>query len=203
MKPTFILFVLLLASSGAGKAARQKTVELTKDNPSTLIATDSKDYTIYGLRLGLTRQEAEKILAASDVLKGVQDDFNPSRIYVYYRDESKAEKDSVLYLIWKPGQARLSEITVFTGFKDSLTDNFKRLLTSEAADQSSDFVKSFVGLPDRSKVTLDVRSIGLKNTTYYYERLGLEVTNVHDSEGDQVVFALVAKTPQVKRARRR
>jgi len=38
-----------------------------------------------------------------------------------------------------------------------------------------------------------VKSIDLKNTTYYYDQIGIEVTLVHSGKKENVVFALVAK----------
>ena len=57
-------------------------IELTKDNPSTLISTNSAGYTIFGFKLGMSRPEAQKVLAQHKTLVGQQDAFNPSRIYV-------------------------------------------------------------------------------------------------------------------------
>jgi hypothetical protein len=57
---------------------------------------------------------------------------------------------------------------------------------------ASAFRKTFIGNPDRSEITLEVKSIDLKNTTYYYDKIGLEVTLVHDGKKESVVFALVA-----------
>ena len=57
-------------------------IELTKDNPATLIATNSASYTIFGFKLGMSRPEARKVLATNKLLVGQQDAFNPARIYV-------------------------------------------------------------------------------------------------------------------------
>lgn len=65
MKPILLPITLFFALSAHARAIQPKAIELTKDNPSTLRNTDSKDYSILGLRLGMTRKEAERILAES------------------------------------------------------------------------------------------------------------------------------------------
>jgi hypothetical protein len=166
MKLLITLFWLFILPVMIYEQARtNQTVEFTRDNPSTLISTNSSDYTILGFKLGMSPAEAQRILAQHRMLVGEQDQFNSSRIYVYDRG---------------PGGKYLKP-------------NFARLLTPEGISDSSAFKKNFIGNADRSEVTLDVRSIDLKNTTYYYEKIGIEVTLVHDAQKGHVVFALVAK----------
>lgn len=102
--------------------------------------------------------------------------------------------DSVLYLIWKPGETGISEITVYKGFKDSLADNFRRLLTKEALDRNSQFMKSFAGLPDRFQVALEIKSNGFKITDYYYDAIGFKVSHLDAGDHEDVYFALIKKS---------
>jgi hypothetical protein len=126
------------------------------------------------------------------MLSGQEDAFNPSRIYVSDRGPRGQKGKEILYLISEPGGTKLSEITIFTDCAKYLTPNFARLLTPEGINDSSAFRKTFIGNPDRSNATLDVKSIDLKNTTYFYDRIGIEVTLVHSGKKENVVFALVA-----------
>jgi hypothetical protein len=173
--------------------AQGRGIELRKDNPSTLISTNSANYTIFGFKLGMSRPEAQKVLVQHKTLVGQQDAFNPSRIYVSDRDPRGQKGKEILYLIWEPGGSKLSEITIFTDCAKYLTPNFARLLTPAGISDSSMFRKTFIGSPDRSDVTLDVASIDLKNTTYYYDRIGIEVTLVHSGKKENVVFALIGR----------
>jgi len=182
-----LLLILAGVTFGQGHG-----IELTKDNPATLISTNSAAYTIFGFRLGMSRPEAQRILARQKLLVGERDEFNSSRIYVYDRGPQGNKGKAVLYLIWEPGGIRLSEITIFNDCRKYLTPNFARLLTPEGLSDSSAFKKTFIGNADRSDVTLEVKSIDLKNTTYYYDKIGIEVTLVHDADKEHVVFALVA-----------
>ena len=170
-------------------------IDLSNDNPNTLIGTKSNDYSIYGFRLGLTHDQVWQMLAKTHSLIGEKDRFNPSRIYVYSRNSDGSKGNALLYLIWEPGEREMSRITVFQDCHSSLSQSFRRLLTFEAVDNNSEFKRKFIGYANRSKITLDVRSIGLKHTTYFYDEIGLEVTHQHSSDGDQVVFAIVQPKP--------
>jgi hypothetical protein len=192
LKKLVSLTLLILFSRGFRANARQaRLIELTSDNPSTLRATNSRDYSILGLRLGMSRDTALKVLSRQPSFIGVQDAGNASRIYVYRKNPDGGRGQSILYLIWEPDERRLSRIVVYNSFAGRLTRNFRRLLTSEALDEKSPFIRAFIGSPDRSGVTLDIPSIDSKNTTYYYERIGLEVTLAHFGHEESVMFAIV------------
>jgi hypothetical protein len=186
----FLLIVAIPAYSGQAVA-----IDLGKDNPNTLIGTKSNDYSIYGFQLGLTHEQAWQILAKTTSLVGEKDSYNPSRIYVYIRNADGSKGDCVLYLIWDPGENRMRQITIFQDCHSFLSQNFRRLLTFEAVDNNSEFKKKFIGSANRSKVTLDVPTIDLKHTTYFYDEIGLTVTYKHSSDGDEVVFAIVQPKP--------
>src|SRR5437867_6904978 len=122
---------------------------------------------------------------------GLKDDSNPTRIYVYSRKPDGSKGEAVLYLIWELGEETMSSITVFQGFRNSLSPNFRRLLTFEAVDNQSPIKREFLGYANRFKTTLDVPSIALKHITYFYDEIGIEVTHKHSSDGDEVVFTFV------------
>src|ERR1700737_5024933 len=69
----FLLLILSVVALGQGRG-----FELTKDNPSTLISTNSASYTVFGFRLGMSQPEAQRVLAQHKMLSGQQDAFNPS-----------------------------------------------------------------------------------------------------------------------------
>ncbi len=188
---TYLLFVFVASAY----CARADALELTKDNPKTLVSTRSPDYTIHGLRLGITHSQAWEILGKTSSLMGFKDDRNPSRIYVYNRKSDGSKGEAALYLIWEPSEETMSRIAVFQGFRASLSPNVRRLLTFEAIDNQSPFKREFLGYPNRSKVTLDLPSIGSKDITYFYDEIGIAVTHEHSREGDKVMFVIVQPTP--------
>jgi len=195
MKPSvktarLYFLAVILAFSGPAIA-----IELTKDNPKTLIGTRPSDYSVSGIRLGITHEQAWRILEKSNSLIGVKDDANPSRIYVYSKNKDGSKGNSALYLIWEPEVAKMQSITVFQGYSGELSPNFRRLLTFEAVDNNSEFKRKFVGYANRSNITLDIPSINLKFTTYFYDDIGLEITHQHSSDEDRVVFAITQLKP--------
>lgn len=168
-----------------------KTIELTKDDPPTLIHTNSKNYVINGLRLGMTHDEAWEILNKSDSLIGLKDVYNPSRISVYNQRSDGSKGETVLNLLWEPYEKTMSKITVFPAFSDTLAPNWRRLLTSESIDNQSSFKKEFIGTATRVKPTLDLPEIGMRNMTYFYDEIGLEITHTRSRNGVGFVFAIV------------
>lgn len=187
-------FLLIFFVIAVANAEQNTIIELTRDNPSTLISTNSRGYSICGIRLGMSRAEAQKILDGLDFLIGVKDGGNPdTRIYVYYRNSDGSRGKSIFYLIWEPDEKRLGRIAIYEDFSKYLTENFRRLLTFEALDDSSSFKKSFIGKSNRSKVTLDIPRINLKETTYFYNKIGLEIIHVRTSEKEYVILAIAER----------
>lgn len=170
------------------------TIDLCKDNPTTLVGTKSTDYRINGLRLGLTHEQTWKILEGSNLLLGERDSSNPSRIYVYRRNNDGSKGASVLYLIWEPGEKGLGRITIFPDYCSSLSQNFRRLLSFEVLDSTSEFKRDFIGYPNRSKITLNLPQIDVKHTSYFYDEIGLAIIHKHNLNDEEVVFAIMQTT---------
>jgi hypothetical protein len=195
MKHLLASVLLLTAFPGLSWSASGPAfpiVEITAADIQTLVGIHSSQISILGFHLGMSRQKAEATLAHSETLLAFQDAWNPTRIYVYERTPAGEKGAALLYLIWDGIDESLRRITVFQGFRRYLPANFKRLLTMEAIDNTSEFKKRFIGYPNRSKVTLDGGSkMDLKHTTYYYDDIGLEITHQHFKNEEQVVFAFV------------
>lgn len=186
-------FLLIFLLTSVCAAEQNTVIELTRDNPKTLIGTNSRDYSICGIRLGMSRAEVERILKGLDFLIGEADGGNPdTRIYVYYLNPDGSKGKSVFYLIWEPDKSRLGRIAVYAELKE-LTENFRRLLTLEALDDSSDFKNRFIGKSNRSEVTLDTPSINSKETTYYYDKIGIKIIDEKNSNNEYVILAIGGK----------
>src|SRR5260370_794603 len=94
-----LLLILSAITLGQGRG-----IELTRDNPTTLISTNTAGCTIFGFKLGMSRPEAQRVLATHKMLEGQQDAFNPARIYVSDRGPRGQKGNEILYLIWEPGK---------------------------------------------------------------------------------------------------
>lgn len=129
MKIITTLLCLLFLVAGPAFAGQVDEIDLSKDNPSTLIHTRSTDYTIQGFQLGLTHDQAWEILENNSLFLGEIDAANPSRIYVYSRSDDGSKGKAVLYLIREPTERKMSRITVFQDCRSFLSQSFRRLLT--------------------------------------------------------------------------
>jgi len=182
-----LLFIVALSAY----SEQTNSIDLGQDNPTTIVDTKSTNYRICGFQIGLTHEQTWMVLSNNKGLLGEKDVENPSRIYVYSRNVDGSKGHPLLYLIWEPSEREMSQITVFQDFRSHLSQSFRRLLTFEAVDDKSDFKRKFLGYANRSKIKLDVPSIDLKHTTYFYDDIGLQVTHKHSSDGEEVVFSIV------------
>jgi hypothetical protein len=155
----FILFVGFLSLI----YAQNTPIDLERDNPNTLIGKTYLQFKIFNLSVNMTHEQAWFQINKDSRIYGEVDSYNPERIYVYNAENRKA----ILYLIWDKDEENMSSITVFIDCRSFLSSSFKRLLTFEAVDNASTFKTSFLGFPNRNRITLDVPSINLKYITYY------------------------------------
>ncbi len=180
------------SSSSVVPLSNAGAIELTTDNPSTLIGTNSKNYSIGGLRLGMSHDEAWRVLEASPILTGKRDSGNSERIYVYTRNADGAKGESALYLIWKVGEVEMERIVFFPGCRHLLSANFSRLLTLEAIDPKSRFRSEFIGYEDWA--VQERVAISDSQVVYVYERIGLKILDQSLVEGHRVIFSIHADT---------
>jgi hypothetical protein len=189
---TKILFLILIIPVLFVCAQAQAKTEITTTDLPTLIGRTSKQLSVLGFDIIMTRAQAEALLKKSPALFREPDEFNPGRMYVYSKTSTGARDKAMLYLIWD-GKAQMQQITVFEDMVSRLAPNFKRLLTFQKnpGKEKEDFIMNFVGRPDSTDITLNVPSIDTKHTTYKYKKIGFEITHKHSSDGDSVVFALI------------
>jgi hypothetical protein len=195
MKTIGTILGLLLLILGPSYAGQRASIDLSRDNPITLIGTKSKDYLILGFRLGLTHEEVWNILDKNNFYLGEKDFANSSKIYVYSRNEDGSKGKSVLYLRWADNEREMNSIVVYEGISESLSQNFRRLFTFEVLDGDSSFKKNFIGREDQSEVTLDIPSINSKMTEYSYDEIGLVIHHSQSSRGEEVFFEIVRPRP--------
>jgi len=149
-----LICLLIYFSPTQGIAA--SLLDITAVEMPSLIGLKSEKLSVYKLHLGMLRPDAERILRDSKKLIGIADDRNSTRIYVYEKLPNGGKGKNVFNLIWKTDKPGLQRIVVFPAFSSYLTHNFRRLLTFEAVDNTSENKNKFVGYPSRSKMTLDL-----------------------------------------------
>lgn len=192
---------LLVFGICTGESNQRPKFELTETDITAIRNFRADQLTVYGVSLGMTKDEAESLLRANEGIIVEQDRWNPTRLYVYDKTPDGFKNRCILYYIWRPNDPGLACITVFEDCAKHLKGNTKLLLTLAALDLESDISKSFLRYPNRSKLTLDIPMIEVKHTTYYYEDKWLEVTHQHHMGDEGVVFALVRQLPRVVEAK--
>lgn len=170
-----------------------EAIELTRDNPQTIIYENSQNMSILGFKIGLTRDEAWDVINKNKEISGAFNPFNKSDIYIYKKsDNVDVFKDSaVLYLIWEDNNPGINRIIVYQAFMPELSKNFQKLLTFEALDNSSKFKTSFIGYENRIVIERDSAIIDDKQVDYYYDNIGLKIIHTRSLGTEKVYFALI------------
>lgn len=193
MKPIILFILISFAGIAAFSQSASTHVEIT-ENDITLTPLLSMDkVSIFGIHLGMTVEEVMDTWAGNDNLYYYEDKNHGTkdyRIYVYDTDGFGEKKDCILYLIWTDNRSALNRVTVFNDFESYLQGKTKKLLSTEAVDNNSEFFRTYLGAPESSAVTLDLPSIGYRHTTFYYPQKCLQVTLKEDGDKKSVVFAL-------------
>lgn len=142
---------------------------------------------VFGVYLGMKIEEAEAIFENHRVAYIVQDKFNNNRYYLYDYKKENGKNIPLAYFKWDNRDSGLKEIIIYPGFARFLVGETKKLVTSESLNFSSYLVKNFLGYPAKKLVTLNVPSIQMKNTSYFYPDKNFQV--IKQVSGDDVRYA--------------
>jgi hypothetical protein len=171
----------------------KKTIELTIDNPETLIGTTSNDFTLYGLRLGMSQEEAWQVLQTLDGLVAEKDPQHPF-ILVFKKGASERTFITALFsLNWESGP-RSPVITLTHRCAELLPPNLQRLFKEANSERPSAFVDKFLGPVSSRKTDRKYQKSG---TTIYlasYDAIGLIVQRTQSRSGSQVSLRLTEAT---------
>jgi hypothetical protein len=177
--------------SRVGAPAVPTTPELSTTDLLTVEGFVGTDASVLGLRLGQTWDEAKAIVDAHPDLVFDLDEANPGRFYV--QDAGGGPGDLALfYCQWPDGRKTMGRLVIYPRAKRLMPEGAARLLGLPSLADASPAVAAWLGKPDRSVVSLDIPSIGLKLTTHVFEPRAIEVTD-YASSGDapNVILALV------------
>lgn len=165
--------------------------ELSKTDLLTVEGFVGTDASVLGLRLGQTWDEAKAIVDANPELVFDLDEANPGRFYV--QDAAGGSGDAALfYCQWPDDRKTMGRLVIYPRAKRLMPEGAARLLGLRSLADASPDVKAWLGQPDRSVVTLDIASIGLRLTTHVFESRAIEVVDYASSgEAPSVILALV------------
>ena len=147
---------------------------------------------VLGLMLGQSEAEARALVEANPQLVYHPDESNFGRFYV--DDASGPAGDHALfYCQWPDGRPDMGHLVIYGRAARLLAHGFDRLVGAASYEAMEPEVKVWLGLPDRSVVTLDVGMIGLKHTNHVFERRGIEVIDVVASGDAPRVYIVLSK----------
>ncbi|MEO8497011.1 MAG: SHD1 domain-containing protein [Planctomycetota bacterium] len=199
MKPiySFVLFAALtpwtFVPTQVGADDEQKPFELTTDNLDTLIGMTSDRFTVYGVRLGMSLEEALQVLQTHDSLIAEKDPQN-AFVRVFSKGPTGVKsQDMLLTLNWESGP-QLSLIALPDTCAAVLTPNFKRLFKQADAERPSAFVKEFLGTPSSRKLDTKYQKSGFTLLIWSYDAIGLTVQRLQSRTGNRVTLKLTKAT---------
>jgi hypothetical protein len=194
MKKILIFVFTIILSSSLYSQDNSSVIEITTTDITLYPKLKSNKISVYGIHIGMTQSEVNKILSENSKLYYYVDKVHTTtdnRIYVYDRNKDMEKRNCILYLIWTDNSKELSKITFFEDFASYLVGSTSKLLTFEGFDSQSKLSQDYLGYPNKTKITLDIPSIGLKHTTYYYYSKGIEITFKESSDGKTAVFTFI------------
>jgi hypothetical protein len=150
-------------------------IEITKDDLTKYPGISSDKISVAGIRLGMKKEEIIKIIEKKNW--GYEEKYDPltseNRFIVNDKLSLLGKEPANLFrLEWNITDDELKAITFFSGFKDFLAGETKKLLTSEAADPLSGFMKSVLGAGYRTSTS----NAGIiEETEYDYYARGFKI----------------------------
>ena len=186
------LFLFLLSTATAQQSVSLARMELTIEDPHSLIGIVSSNLSVYGLHIGMRQADAKSILSSDDTLIGEVNSKLPNRIAVHELLENGETGQSLMNLIWVGGDDALDQIVLWNGLVPRVGPTMGRFLSLETFDPNSEFIRDFVGAPHRSEVTFSMPIIKATTTTYSYEAIGVEIAHNVRGEKESVSLSLVA-----------
>jgi hypothetical protein len=194
---TLTLLTAFHVEIGAGDD--KKTIEFTKDNPESLIGATSDSFTIYGVRLGMSQEEAWQVLQTRDGLIAEQDPQNPF-IKVFKKGPGGAKSQDVLFTLnWEAGSQSVV-ITLTDACAEVLTPNVKRLFKEADAERPTAFVEKFLGPASSRKVDKKYQKSGMILQIASYDSIGLIVQRIKAGSGNRVSLKLKEALPPTSAA---
>ena len=170
------------------------TTELTRDDITKIKNFNGSTAHVFGLHVGMTIHDARYAAANFEEHPVVfeQDKYNNNRFYLYEPGDRKKRK-TLAYLLWPDKDSGLKEIILFQD-AESYIPGGNMLFSKEVLDSTSGIFSSFFGKPASSKIELNIESIHMKNTRYFYPNHSLIL--VECEKGDEKKYQLVLYNPK-------
>jgi hypothetical protein len=190
-----LLLVMALSTSPAASQATEVTAkDITKDP-----ALKSTDCSVFGIRLGMSREEVTGLLQETDFLWGYYNGYLLTEkkfsdiVYVYDRTGSGAVGSALLRLAFSP-EGSLESITLYPGMSRYLAGESKKLVDQEILEPA--VRRRLLGEPRRVEAQ-KLPIIDLKLDIFYFPARGFQIRHKHSysRRTDEVYFSLVLPSP--------
>jgi hypothetical protein len=189
----FAISTLLLTTLPARTGhAQESRVDMTTVDVLTRAEFRGDAADLLGLHLGMTWDEAKAACAAHPRLVFEVDGSNPGRAYVMDASNEDGGDPALFYVQWPDGRTGMGRMVIYARAAQFVPEGTRKLLVAPSLAEMEEPVRQWLGTADRSAVTLDIVSIGLKMTSHVFERRCLEVTDkVSSGVNERVIVALV------------
>ncbi len=146
--------------------------EITQVDILKMKKLDGSKISVYGLYLGMSRKDAQKIFAENKQINVVVDEFNTKstdiesteelRLYIYNKYTSEQDKKTLLYVIWDEGSKGISSIVIYDDMANNVVGETKDFFTKKISDKSSSFYKKYLG----TATNINKTSYGVTSSFY-------------------------------------
>ncbi len=201
--PALLLSAGLLAASplpaGAASAA-ETTAEMTSVDITKRPDITSSDCTVFGIRLGMTKEKVLYQLEEKNLLWGyyngylLTDKKFSNIVYVFDRTEEDAVGSALIRMNFNR-EGTLDAIILYPSMRKHLAGESKRLVDQEVLERRTRRV--LLGEKERVE-SEDLPIIDLKLDIFHYDERGFQVRHKHSysKRTDEIYFSLVPpKTP--------
>lgn len=182
MRYLFILISTFLFYYNAGAQNiptrnTQDTIDACFTDFTKINDFSAKRASVFGLRIGLSIKEAKQAIDSFNTFKLLleQDRYNNNRMYLYEIIGNDSIKQPIALCKWESAATGLHEIILYEEAVECLAGDAYTLFSAKAIDSVQNPVKTFLGNPTKVVVDMEIPSLGLKSTRYYFAKRALIV----------------------------
>ncbi len=157
------------------KPSTNTTYEITKTDITQLSKGKLENISVFNVKLGASLNNVQKTIDAQEGLDLVEDLFTNHRYYLYDKQQNRNQQVPIAYLKWNEKDQNLSEIIIYPGISKYLVGDTKKLVSKKVIDSQSNLPEEFIGEPNKEEVLVDIPSINLQNTAYYFPNKDCQV----------------------------
>lgn len=173
----FISFFIFSFSSQAQNIAAQDTIDACITDFTKINDFSAKRATVFGLYIGISINDAKAVIDSFKTykLKLEQDRYNNNRMYLYEILGNDSIKKPIGLCKWQSATSGLNELILYEEAGECLAGDVYTLFSSSSIDSIANPAKNFLGNPTKVVVDMEVPSLGLKSTRYYFAKRALIV----------------------------